>query len=229
MPNVPTDHDLPGLYSPPGTGVPSGLAGGPPDAPPPCRLPGREGEDPAFRALFERQWRPLHRLACRELDPDEAKDVVQLVFIKTYKRYEIGDPSMPPITDASRIDPYLTACVRVGAAAYRRAKRSEESRVARWWSELTDSAPEWVNPLHWFEARTLRQFLRELLDLLPEKRRMAFTLKRVDGLETEEVAAFMGISKNTVRVHLFHANEIIAKALVLAGYRDARATEEKQS
>jgi RNA polymerase sigma-70 factor (ECF subfamily) len=60
--------------------------------------------------------------------------------------------------------------------------------------------------------RLQRAFLR-LAGALAPKQRAAFVLREIEGLETAEVAAVMGVTESTVRNHLMQARRVLRSGL----------------
>lgn len=58
-----------------------------------------------------------------------------------------------------------------------------------------------------------RQELERLLDCLEERDRTMLVLKEVQGFSVEEIAEFLGINGNTVKVRLFRARQRITERL----------------
>ena len=58
-----------------------------------------------------------------------------------------------------------------------------------------------------------RQELEQLLDCLEERDRTMLVLKEVQGFSVEEIAEFLGINGNTVKVRLFRARQRITERL----------------
>ena len=58
-------------------------------------------------------------------------------------------------------------------------------------------------------SEELRQIVFRTIDALPEDLRMAITLRELDGLSYEEIAAIMDCPVGTVRSRIFRAREAI--------------------
>ena len=58
-------------------------------------------------------------------------------------------------------------------------------------------------------SEELRQIVFRTIELLPEDLRMAITLRELDGLSYEEIAAIMDCPVGTVRSRIFRAREAI--------------------
>ncbi|MNB76599.1 ECF RNA polymerase sigma-E factor [compost metagenome] len=58
-------------------------------------------------------------------------------------------------------------------------------------------------------SEELRQIVFRTIEALPEDLRMAITLRELDGLSYEEIAAIMDCPVGTVRSRIFRAREAI--------------------
>ena len=58
-------------------------------------------------------------------------------------------------------------------------------------------------------SEELRQIVFRTIECLPEDLRMAITLRELDGLSYEEIAAIMDCPVGTVRSRIFRAREAI--------------------
>jgi RNA polymerase sigma-70 factor (ECF subfamily) len=57
--------------------------------------------------------------------------------------------------------------------------------------------------------KQLSRDIRESLNSLPEKQRMAFQLKALHGMSVQEVARVMGTAEGTIKSHLFRATQFL--------------------
>lgn len=82
---------------------------------------------------------------------------------------------------------------------------------------------QWVRPPRGPDARAdtqrVRTWLAECLEQLPERRRLAFVLKEVEGLETDEVCKILEVMPNNLGVLLFRARNGLRECLEAKGLR----------
>ncbi len=162
-----------------------------------------------FDTLVAREQAALLRLARRLVwDGEEARDLVQAALADAYeKRRALRDP-------------------QAGAAWLRRILVSRAMgllRRRRVWSllrEVLDLGPgPQLSPEESFAgAERWRAFGRSLRTL-PAQQATAFSLRYLEGLDLDAVAAAMGIERGTVRIHLYRALQKLkaADALVMKG------------
>lgn len=60
-------------------------------------------------------------------------------------------------------------------------------------------------PDHWLESKDFHNILEKELAKLPENQRLAFTLKEIQGEDTETICNIMGISSTNLGVLIYRA------------------------
>ena len=63
------------------------------------------------------------------------------------------------------------------------------------------------------DTRLKAEHLLRLMDEMPEKQRIVFNLREVEGYEFEEIAEMVQEPVNTVRVHLFRGRQWLQKRI----------------
>jgi len=159
------------------------------------------GDSEAFATLVRRYERPVYHLAFRTLrDAEEARDVAQEAFFKAYRSlrtFRIGAKFSTWMYSIA----YHACCDRLS----RRKRFSGE--------ELPESADPSPGPEPTVIALDEAQRLRDAIELLPEKYRVAITLYHLQGRQYEEIAAVLGLPLGTVKTHLFRAKEHLRRLL----------------
>jgi RNA polymerase sigma-70 factor (ECF subfamily) len=158
----------------------------------------RGGDIDAFSSLVEahsgRVYRTLRGLS---LEPDEAEEVTQEVFVRAWR-------GLRQFEGRAQLSTWL----------YRIAYNEAQRRLARRRSSATSGeyAPEEAlhdvpdRPQRGPEARALdREFgsiLARALRELPDERRVAVVLRDIEGLSTEEAASVIGIRQAAFKSRL---------------------------
>lgn len=125
----------------------------------------------------------------------DAEDLTQEVFIRLLR-------SVKTLREPEKLRSFV----------YSIAVRTLQShlRVRRFRSWISFQPPEALVDLRHYtpdvEARQLLRRFYALLDRLPARARVAFALRRVEGMTVEEVAATMDLSVSTVKRALDHAS-----------------------
>ncbi|MCP4202111.1 MAG: RNA polymerase sigma factor [bacterium] len=165
------------------------------------------GDQQAFAELVDRKTEPLLHLAFRIVgDREEAKDLVQLAFLRAWEHRERYDPRWSANTWLYRITTNL-------GIDYIRARstRRRKTEPVRHHLRAVHSKPE-----AGFESMMASETLAILRDLasdLSARQSKAFLLREVEGLSSKEVAEVLECSESTVRNHLFAARVKLRREL----------------
>ncbi len=173
----------------------------------------QHGEKHAFELLVIKYQRKLSRLLSRFIrDAGEVEDVAQEAFIKAYR-------ALPSFRGDSA---FYTWLYRIGSntaknylvAMGRRAPTttefdSEEAEGFDDGEQLRD-----INtPENLMMSKQIGATVNETMERLPEELRTAITLREIECLSYEEIAAIMNCPIGTVRSRIFRAREAIAERL----------------
>lgn len=149
-----------------------------------------EGDENAFKTLYDRYGEVIFRLVLRYLASEEmARDIAQEILIKIWeKRSELGR--------IRNFQAYLLHTARNYAIDVLRA--ASRSDIAK-----GEIARQFYNRDTCFDDETLsrdyRSFIKRTIDTLPARAREVFLLHREEGKSYDEIAAALGISRNAVR------------------------------
>ena len=132
-------------------------------------------------------------------DHQSAMDVHQEVFLAIWKRWKRFD-------ETTNWDGYLYRTTVRKSLELARKIRKEKSLNP----ETEKTIPSVSNPESSARAGELVAILRQYMQKLPAQQAQAFVLSRVEGLEYPQIAAAMGCSEGTARVHLHRALKFLA-------------------
>ncbi len=167
----------------------------------------READELALAELIRRKTPGLLSLVTRMVrDSEEARDLVQITFLRLWESRERYDSRFSPNTWIYRIATNL-------AIDHLRTRSSRERVAEPLRFELLrggDSSPPDLSKL---ELREVERILSELAERLTPRQRACFLLREVEGLTTAEVAEVLGCDESTVRNHLFHARRELQQQL----------------
>ncbi len=156
----------------------------------------RDGSERAFELLYQRHAKPiLWKLRRMVKDPDEADELLQNLFVKIWEKRE-------QIVINQTFDAYLYRVAQRMAVDYFRSLARQSKLYEQAQSEMTEVID---NTQELLEAKETQQLLNNAISLLPEQRRRAFTLCKIEGKSHQEAARIMEISPNTVHNHLVKA------------------------
>jgi len=173
----------------------------------------QRGDKRAFELLVAKYQRKLVRLLSRFIrDAAEVEDVSQEAFIKAYR-------ALPSFRGESA---FYTWLYRIGintaknylVALGRRAPTTTEfdSEEAENFED-GDQLRDMNTPEAELMTKQIANTVNETMQELPEELRTAITLREIEGLSYEDIAAIMECPIGTVRSRIFRARETIAERL----------------
>ena len=165
-------------------------------------------DETAFDALMARKTPPLMQLAYRMLgDHEEARDVVQVTFLRAWSHRSRYDPRWSPNTWLYRIATNLA----IDQLRARRSRQQASEPMRLHLRRVADARGS--GDLGRLGSKEVRGILEELAAELSERQRAVFLLREVEGLASPEVARILGCKSSTVRNHLFAARRILRREL----------------
>jgi RNA polymerase sigma-70 factor, ECF subfamily len=187
-----------------------------PDADAPLIERVKRGDVKAFEMLVVKYQRRIERLIGRMVrDVDLVPDIAQETFIRAYRAipqfrgesafytwlYRIAvNTAKKALVDLKR-DPLVTESAR--------ASRDDDDETSRVENELSDGeTPEAV-----LASKQVAAAVNSAIEALSEDLRQAITLREIEGLSYDEIAALMNCPIGTVRSRIFRAREAIALRL----------------
>jgi RNA polymerase sigma-70 factor (ECF subfamily) len=173
----------------------------------------QRGDKHAFELLIAKYQRRLARLISRFVrDAAEVEDVTQEAFIKAYRALPAFRGESAFYTWLYRIgintakNYLLSLGRRAPTTTMLDAEEAEDFEEAALLHDV--STPE--NELM---SKQVVEVVNSSLQELPDDLRTALTLREIDGLSYEEIAAVMDCPVGTVRSRIFRAREAIAANL----------------
>jgi RNA polymerase sigma-70 factor (ECF subfamily) len=173
----------------------------------------QRGDKHAFELLVAKYQRKLGRLLSRFIrDSAEVEDVAQEAFIKAYR-------ALPSFRGDSA---FYTWLYRIGintaknylVAMGRRAPTTTEfdSEEAENFEDA-GQLRELNTPEAELMTKQIAATVNRTMEELPEELRTAITLREIEGMSYEDIAAVMNCPIGTVRSRIFRARETIAERL----------------
>lgn len=164
------------------------------------------GESDAFGELVERYQEKLMRYARKFLlDPDDAKDIVQDIFIKAYENIQSFDASR-------RFSPWV---YRIAHNEFVNALKKRASRRIVFAFDIDTLFPHLSAPDTADSAaleRDLRSTLERFLDKIDAKYREALVLYYLEGMDYKEISEILQVPVSTVGVRLARGRAALQKA-----------------
>lgn len=158
----------------------------------------RNGSETALRTLLDRYWARLATYAERIVgDRDDAKDVVQRVFIRVWVNRTAWTSKGSPSA-------FLYRVTRNFSLNARRDSKAQALRDETGGQRLADAGSE-LDPQEKLEVSTLREEVEAAISKLPSRRREVFVLSRFHGLTHREIAEALDLAPQTVANHMTSA------------------------
>lgn len=157
----------------------------------------RRGDESAFNEIVRRYQEKIYWVARRFVnDHDEADDIVQEVFIKTYDALKDFRSESGLYTWLYRI----TVNMSLNVMRRRRVREFLQLDDFPGLEESPDQRPD-----EELERKEHRSLVERAVEKLPEKQRAVFVLRYYEELSYEEIAAVLKTSVGGLKANYFHA------------------------
>ncbi|MGF1910575.1 RNA polymerase sigma factor RpoE [Vibrio kasasachensis] len=172
----------------------------------------QSGDKQAFNLLVLRYQNKVCNLISRYVNnPGDVPDVAQEAFIKAYR-------AIPSFRGESAFYTWLyriavnTAKNYIVAQSRRPPAQDVDAEEAEYY-ENGSALKEISNPENLTLSKELKQVVFSAIEALPDDLKTAMTLRELDGLSYEEIAAVMDCPVGTVRSRIFRAREAVEKKI----------------
>jgi RNA polymerase sigma-70 factor (ECF subfamily) len=170
------------------------------------------GDLGGLEEIHKATFRTLVFYACEITGQEHlAKEIVQDVFLKIWQ-------DSASITIIGSFKAYLFAMVHNHALNVLRQQKTRKESVNRLgsdqaWQFISDTYHVNDNFIEKIYSDETEAKISDIIKRLPDQCRKVFILSRGKSLKNEEIAALLGISKNTVKTHIYRALQKIAATL----------------
>jgi RNA polymerase sigma factor (sigma-70 family) len=169
------------------------------------------GEKELFELLLRRHNQTLYRVIRSYLkDIDEVQDVMQNAYLKAFDKLSKfrGDASFSTWLIRIGINEALVrlSAAKKGKTVYLDPFMEENNNVI----QIPDKQ---MNPEKAFIRQEAKQLLERAIDNLPEKYRVVYVLKEIEGMESAQVEETLGLTDTNVKVRLHRAKKILKESL----------------
>ena len=169
------------------------------------------GEKQLFELLLRRYNQTLYRVIRSYLkDADEIKDAMQNAYLKAFDKLSQfrGDAT------------FATWLIRIGInealLRLNSVRKGKTVHLDATPAHLTQIPDKKMNPERAFIQQEAKQLLERAIDELPEKYRVVYVLKEIEGMENAEVESTLGLTEANVKVRLHRAKKLLKDSLYLA-------------
>ncbi len=178
----------------------------------------KEGDVASFEKLVELHQRAVIGTVARMLNNlDDAHDIAQQVFVRVWRSASRYEPS-------AKFTTWLFTITRnlVFNEVRRRGRKREVSIEAEQEEHHYETAaPSRTNPDTVAQQEELERAIDQAIASLPEKQRLAVSLRRYEDMPYEEICVVLDMSLSAVKSLIFRARNILKEKL--AGYLDPEA------
>ena len=156
----------------------------------------RDGDRAAFGTLYERYARFVHGVLLASAQRDDVQDLVQDVFLRALRQ-------LHTLREPAAFGGWIATLARNEARMHHRSWKPTE--------ELSEQLPgPAAAPV--VETLAMDDVLTALREL-PERYREPLTLRLVEQMGGEQIAATLGLTHGTVRVYLHHGIRLLREQL----------------
>lgn len=154
----------------------------------------QEGNEAAFRELYDRYWTPLYRKACSRVGEDAAKDIIQDIMVSLWQRKVLVT------TDENKsLAPYLFTALKfriIRHYAYSDAeiRNIEGIEIASGFSIEQE-----------IESLELASLIESEINNMPPRMQQIFRMSREEDTSVAAIAAQLSLSEQTVKNQLSEA------------------------
>jgi RNA polymerase sigma-70 factor (family 1) len=163
------------------------------------------GNEQAFKAMFDQYQPRLYLYILRIIKSKEAAEEIVLdVFLKLWLGRDM-------LAEVENLDGFLFRIAYNKSIDFFRAAAKDKQLTVLLWEKIqlpSGSSADTSLLMREYESK-----LREAIDLLPPQRKKIFNLSREEGRSHAEIAAELGISKNTVANTIVEARQFIKSYL----------------
>ena len=170
----------------------------------------KQGDEMAFRLLFDRYYKKMLIAANQILkDQSVSQDATQDVFVLLWKNRE-------NLKDDVNIKAYLNRAAINKALTILKSRKKNISDGENALLQQVDKAK---NPDDVLSQKEMKGVIHRAIDQLPEKRRVIFTMCRLQGYSHKEIAKELDISTKTIENQITQALKQLRE--ILKSYKNS--------
>jgi RNA polymerase sigma-70 factor (ECF subfamily) len=163
------------------------------------------GDEQAFELLFRKYYVTLCSFANKFLnDPEEAREIVQEVFIKIWEGRDEIDPDLS-------VKSYMFKITQNQSLNKLRKKKAESAYIEIYKLMYIDHSD--FSSYESIFTRELEDRIASAMNTIPQKCKRVFELSRIEGLKYGEIAGVLNISIKTVEAQMSKALQILRMEL----------------
>ena len=161
------------------------------------------GETALFEVLMRKYNERLYRISLSIVnDGDAAEDIMQTAYINAYRQ-------LRNFEGRSSFGTWLTRILINESLLYKKREQRTQQLVME--TTFTDEHDE--TPLSGLLNKELKDILEKAVARLPEKYRVVFVMREVQGMSTDETMEALDLGESNVKMRLIRAKEMLRESL----------------
>jgi len=161
------------------------------------------GETALFEVLMRKYNERLYRISLSIVnDGDAAEDIMQTAYINAYRQ-------LANFEGRSSFGTWLTRILINESLLYKKREQRTQQLVME--TTFTDEHDE--TPLSGLLNKELKDILEKAVARLPEKYRVVFVMREVQGMSTDETMEALDLGESNVKMRLIRAKEMLRESL----------------
>lgn len=165
----------------------------------------KSGDEQSFELFYRKYYSRLCQFACKFLkEPEEAREIVQSVFVKLWEDRSEIDP-------VNSLSSYIFKITQNNCINKLRHHKVESKYIEIYKIVYVDNHE--ISPFESLIGDELNERINKIIDRLPPECRKIFSLSRIEGLKYSEIAVLLGISVKTVEAQMSKALQILRTGL----------------
>lgn len=161
------------------------------------------GEVRLYEVIIRKYNQQLYRISMSIInDDDEAEDIMQTAYLNAFRQ-------LANFKHQSSFATWLTRILINESLLHKKHKQKLEKVLTE--SAYTDYHDE--TPLNDLMNKELKLALEKAVSTLPEKYRMVFVMREVQGMSTNETMQALSISESNVKIRLNRAKDMLRTEL----------------
>lgn len=161
------------------------------------------GEKALYEKIMRKYNEQLYRISMSIVnDAQEAEDIMQTAYLNAYRQ-------LPNFRQQSGFGTWLTR-ILINESLLHKKRKVQLNKTLM---ESNEKAQHTETPLESLVNKELKGILEKAVAALPEKYRMVFVMREVQGMSTIETMEALDIGESNVKIRLTRAREMLRSEL----------------
>lgn len=174
----------------------------------------KTGQTDLYRIIIQRYNQRLYRTAISfgiyDFDSD---DLIQQTYINVFEKLD-------QYRAEAKFSTWLTRIMINECLMYKRKKKTENKRFVDGEKNVTILTPEHQTPEKDYMNKEMKNTLETAIKKLPEKYRVVYVLREIEGISVKECARTLALSEINVKVRLLRAKNLLKNELLKTFNKD---------